>query len=263
MRKHPDSSLNELLSLMATLRDPEKGCPWDKAQTFETIVPHTIEEAYEVAEAIEQGEVNAIRSELGDLLFQVVFYAQMAKEKGWFDFADIADGITEKMQRRHPHVFGDMVISSEAEQARVWDSIKQAENPQTASVLDGVGKGLPAIIRARKLQSKAARSGFDWPDHKGVIDKIDEEIAELKQAIEIGKQNDIESEMGDVLFVCVNLCRHLSIDPEIALGKTSGKFVRRFKHMEELAAAQNCSIETLALEEQEAMWQQAKRDLAE
>lgn len=261
------NSMQALIELMARLRDPQTGCPWDQAQTMASIVPHTIEEAYEVAEAIEAGNWQEIRSELGDLLFQVVFYARIAQELGKFDFADIASGVTEKMIRRHPHVFGDAKINSTEEQSQLWENIKAEERTSDAgppaSVLDGIGEGLPSTVRARKLQNRAARVGFDWPDHHGVVDKIAEELQELEDAIAAGNQDEVESEMGDILFVCINLSRHLKVDPDAALRRTSRKFVQRFQLMEQMAQAQSTELADLPLEQQEALWQAAKRRLAD
>ena len=257
----------DLLALMSSLRDPDTGCPWDKAQTFETIVPHTIEEAYEVADAIESGSVEDIRDELGDLLFQVVFYAQIAQEKSLFDFDDVVAGITDKMTRRHPHVFAQTKIDNVDEQSRLWNEIKSQENQHKVngdeSKLDGIVTGLPATVRAKKLQGRAARSGFDWPDSKGVFEKLDEELNELNEAITQGNQSEIENEMGDVLFVCINLCRHLKVDPDTAIRSTSRKFEQRFRLMEKLAMQTSERLEELSLDEQEGLWQDAKQKLAQ
>ena len=256
--------VEKLLDVMAQLRDPETGCVWDKQQTYKTIVPHTIEEAYEVAEAIELENYNELKAELGDLLFQVVFYAQIAKEEGRFNFYDIAESIAEKMIRRHPHVFGDHKIDNVHEQKKLWDEIKRNEksgtNPQQlASALDGVNTMQPAVAVARKLQTKAARVGFDWPDHQGTLHKIDEEIEEVKDAIDSGCHDKITDEVGDVLFAAVNLARKLGVDPEVALRSTNRKFEQRFKAMEQLARDQQSEFSKLTLEEQEALWVKVKQ----
>ncbi|RMD64153.1 MAG: nucleoside triphosphate pyrophosphohydrolase, partial [Alphaproteobacteria bacterium] len=222
----PDGSpMDRLRAVMARLRDPDTGCPWDEAQTFRTIAPYTIEEAYEVADAIEQDDMAALKDELGDLLFQVVFHARMAEEAGFFDFDDVAAGIADKMVRRHPHVFGDARVASAAQQTVAWEELKAAERAAKArgagrmpSVLDGVAAGLPALTRARKLQARAARVGFDWPRATQILDKSAEEIDELRAEVAAGSGLDrVEDELGDLLFAIVNLARRLDIDPEAAL----------------------------------------------
>lgn len=261
-----DKPMDELLAVMAKLRDPQNGCPWDLEQTFRTIVPHTIEEAYEVAEAIERDDVAAIKDELGDLLFQVVFYAQMGREAGWFDFQDIAAGMVEKMIRRHPHVFGDATITSAAAQTEAWEAQKAHERAakmpdanRVPSVLDGITTTLPALSRAVKLQKRAARIGFDWPDAMQVLDKIAEEIDEVREEIAQGAELDrTEDEMGDLLFACVNLARKLEIDPEQALRRGNRKFERRFHSIEAGLAAAGRKPGEADLEEMEALWQRAK-----
>jgi MazG family protein len=220
-------ALEGLLDIMAKLRDSERGCPWDKAQTFRTIAPYTIEEAYEVADAIERGDMEALREELGDLLFQVVFYAQMAREAGLFDFAHIAGDIAEKMVRRHPHVFGPARVDSVAEQTQAWEAHKAEERTAKAvalhepSVLDGIPPALPALTRAEKFQKRAARVGFDWPQAAQVLAKIDEELAEFRAELGAAKGLEqaarLEDEIGDLLFALVNLARHMEVDPEQAL----------------------------------------------
>ena len=256
--------IEKLLDVMAQLRDPETGCVWDKQQTYKTIVPHTIEEAYEVAEAVELEDYEELKAELGDLLFQVVFYAQIAKEEGRFTFHDVAQGIADKMVRRHPHVFDDHKVEDVQEQKRLWDEIKRNEksdkNPQQfVSVLDGVNTLQPAVAVARKLQTKAARVGFDWPDHLGTLHKIDEEIEEVKEAIDSGCHDKITDEVGDVLFAAVNLARKLGVDPEAALRSTNRKFDQRFKAMEQLARDQQSEFSKLTLEEQEVLWVKVKQ----
>ena len=257
--------IDELLSIMARLRSSEGGCPWDLEQTFATIAPYTIEEAYEVADAIEKGDMSELRDELGDLLFQVVFYAQMAKEAGEFTFDDVARGICEKMLRRHPHVFGNAEEISAGAVKGQWEEIKAKERaakgdttPQ--SILDDVPLALPALTRALKLQSRAARVGFDWPDIANVIDKLNEEMLELSQELAKGGDKDrLEDEFGDILFVYANLARHLDIDPEAALRRTNAKFRRRFGYVEQSLAAEGRSPEQSNLEEMDALWNAAKQ----
>jgi MazG family protein len=259
-------SMNRLLEIMARLRDPRSGCPWDIEQTFATIAPHTIEEAYEVADAIAQGDMAALKDELGDLLFQVVFYSQMAKEDGAFDFDAVAAAITEKMIRRHPHVFGEATVETADAQVAAWEATKERERRDKAegrlpSALDGVALALPGLTRAAKLQKRAARVGFDWPEAAQVLDKIDEEIAEVRHEIAQGAPKDrLEDEVGDVLFACVNLARKLGIDPETALRRTNAKFERRFRHIEAALAAQGRSADAATLDEMEELWVAAKRE---
>lgn len=245
-------ALNRLLSIMATLRDPERGCDWDKAQTFATIAPYTVEEAYEVHDAIERGALDELRDELGDLLLQVVFHARMAEEAGEFDFDDVANAIADKMERRHPHIFGD---ESGAMGERRWEALKAAERDAKGaeSALDGVALALPALMRSAKLQKRAARVGFEWHDIKGPMEKLAEEFEELDQA-----QSDEEREMeaGDVLFVVVNILKRYGVDPEAALRASNAKFEKRFRGMEALAGG---SIDGLSLDEQEALWQKVKK----
>jgi ATP diphosphatase len=233
---------------MAQLRHPEKGCPWDVEQSFATIAPYTIEEAYEVADAIERNDLPALKDELGDLLFQVVFHARMAEEAGRFSFDDVAAAISEKMLRRHPHVFGD------AEKPD-WEGIKalEREGNADASALGGVALGLPALLRAEKIQKRAARTGFDWPDAEGAKAKIFEEIAEVEAAAD---QDAREDEIGDLLFAVVNWARKIDIDPEAALRRATAKFDRRFRAMESMAGD---AFSRLDLEAMEALWQEAKR----
>ena len=232
------NGIQDLIGIMERLRDPERGCPWDRVQTFRTIAPYTIEEAYEVADAIEREDLRALVDELGDLLFQVVFHAQIACESGAFRFDDVVEAITGKMIRRHPHVFGDADGSiGVAEQSRTWEEMKAAErsadgSAETQSLLDGVPVTLPALTRAVKLQRRAARCGFDWPDSGEVLDKIAEEIGELKEAMRAGGRAEIESELGDLLFTVANLARHLGADPESAARAANRKFERRFRDLE-------------------------------
>ena len=229
------AAIESLLDIMARLRNPESGCPWDVQQDFKSIAPYTLEEAYEVVDAIEQDDRAGLQGELGDLLFQVVFHAQMASEAGWFDFQDVVTGICSKMIRRHPHVFADEVIEDAEAQTRAWESHKEKERGTDGSALDGVPLALPALTRARKLQKKASRVGFDWPSIHGVADKVEEELEELNE--EIGRQaagGRLADESGDLLFAAVNLVRHAGVDPESALRQANSKFSRRFHQVEAL-----------------------------
>jgi ATP diphosphatase len=262
--------IDRLLQLMARLRDPAAGCPWDLEQNFRTIAPHTIEEAYEVADAIEQDDMAALRDELGDLLFQVVFHARMAEERGAFDFEAVAEAITGKMVRRHPHVFGEARVADAAGQTVKWEETKAAERAAAgpAGALDGVTRGLPALTRALKLQKRAARVGFDWVETIDILDKIEEEIGELRAELRIaaagcppGPAHDgVAGELGDLLFALVNLARRLEVDPEGALRQTNAKFERRFRRIEALLAADGRTPDQSSLEEMEEFWQQAKRE---
>ncbi len=257
--------ISRLLDVMARLRDPDHGCPWDVEQTFATIAPYTIEEAYEVAEAIADEDWPALCDELGDLLFQVVFYAQMAREREIFDFDDIATGVADKMVRRHPHVFGDEDIDSAAAQTLAWEAHKAAERRAKAggaeSVLDGIARGFPALTRARKLQARAARVGFDWPDPSPVIDKIKEEIDEFCAELAADAPRErLADEIGDLLFACVNLARHAEIDPEAALNQANAKFERRFRRIEALLADEGRRPDEATLDEMDALWDRAKAE---
>lgn len=239
--------------LMARLRGPD-GCPWDRAQTFATVAPYTIEEAYEVADAIAQDDMNALRDELGDLQLQVVFHARMAEERGAFDLAAVMNGMVDKMERRHPEIFGDAEGHATAgAKAASWDALKAAEKPAGSSALDGVALALPALMRAEKLQKRAARLGFDWPDVAGARAKVLEELAELDDAVD---SHDAHEEAGDLLFAVVNVLRKRGIDPEVALRDANMKFERRFRAMQ---AAAGDGFEALPLDAKEALWQQAKR----
>ncbi len=256
--------MQQLIEIMARLRDPEAGCPWDREQTFDTILPHTIEEAYEVADAIQRGDMGELRDELGDLLFQVVFYAQMASEAGRFDFNDIVAGICEKMLRRHPHVFGEEVVEDAEQQTRAWEKLKARERADkgdgsSVSHLDGVAKALPALLRSAKLQRRAAQVGFDWPDVSGVIHKIEEELEEVRDELkEERDQQRVEEEIGDLLFACVNLARHTGVDAEAALRGANGKFERRFLSIEQALAARGQTLQAATLDEMEQLWNLAK-----
>ncbi len=254
-------STDRLLRLMQQLRDPVNGCEWDCAQSFETIVPHTIEEAYEVADAVARGDVAGIKDELGDLLFQVVFQARIAEEAGLFDFAAVADGITDKLIARHPHIFADAAPEDAPREER-WERIKAAERKAlgAASALDGVALALPAALRAEKLQKRAARVGFDWPDTAGPADKLHEEIAELASA---GTDKERAEEAGDLLFAAINLVRAYGVPAEEALRAANAKFERRFKAMEELAKARGLDFSALSLDRQEALWSDVKASEAD
>jgi len=266
MTASPD--LPRLLDIMARLRDPEHGCPWDLEQSFSTIAPYTIEEAYEVAEAAERGEPEALKDELGDLLLQVVFHARMAEEARQFAFNDVARGIADKMVRRHPHVFADAEVEGAAAQTVAWEAQKAEERRARAvaaghpeSALDGVGLGLPALTRAEKLQKRAARVGFDWPSTPPVLDKIEEEIVELRTEIERnGAPERIADELGDLLFAVVNLARRLSVDPEQALRSANRKFERRFRGVEARLTATGTPITKATLDEMEAEWERVKAE---
>ncbi len=227
-------AIDRLIAIMNRLRDPERGCPWDLEQDFRTIAPHTIEEAYEVADAIERGDLGALRDELGDLLFQVVFHARLASEQDAFAFDDVVAAICDKLTRRHPHVFGEDRVAGSRDQTRAWERMKRDERAARgdAGTLADVPVALPALTRARKLGARAAAAGFDWPDAAGPRGKVDEELAELDQALRAGEAGRSEAELGDLLFSVVNLARHLEIDPETALRRANERFARRYRHVE-------------------------------
>ena len=255
------TQMQRLLRIMETLRDPQTGCPWDIEQTFATIAPYTIEEAHEVADAIARQAWGELPSELGDLLLQVVFHAQMASEAGVFTFADVARAICDKMIVRHPHVFGgESRDKSSSQQTLDWEKQKAAERGQDARILDGVAMGLPALTRAIKLQNRAARVGFDWPSTDEVLDKLREEIAELAQARASLSPDAIEDEFGDILFVMANLARHIKIDPEAALRRTNAKFTRRFARIEDWLREDGKTPATSDLAEMDSLWNRAKRE---
>ncbi len=267
----PSRDIHRLLAIMAALRDPQDGCPWDLEQTFATIAPYTIEEAYEVADAIERGDLVDLKDELGDLLLQVVFHARMAEEQGAFDFGGVVEAITRKLLRRHPHVFGDARHMAPAEVKALWDEIKQGEKAERRAArlaaghpepkdafLSGVPTALPALTRAGKLTAKAAKVGFDWPEAAQVVDKIREELGEVEEASATGERDAIEDEIGDLLFAVTNLARHHGIDPEAALRRTNAKFERRFGSVERALSAQGRSLADASLDEMEALWVAAK-----
>ncbi len=289
------SALPQLLTIMRRLRHPETGCAWDVKQSFQTIAPFTVEEAYEVADAIERNDLEDLCDELGDLLFQVVFHAQIATELGAFTFDDVAQSIVDKMIRRHPHVFGGVVYDTEEDLKAGWEAIKAEERrmklarhqppsaqiveaassasqdlppavPKPAlervSALDGIARNLPALKRADKVQKRCARIGFDWPDAGPVWEKLDEEIAEVREALASGNHDAVEDEIGDLLFTVVNLARHCSIDSEQALQRASAKFEKRFRRVEQLATAQAVSLQTLTLAQLDARWDTAKEEEA-
>lgn len=272
----PSRDISRLIEIMARLRDPETGCPWDVEQTFSTIVPYTIEEAYEVADAIERDDMVDLPDELGDLLLQVVFHARMAEEAGHFEFGDVVEAITKKMIRRHPHVFGPDSVRGKKLAKGMWEKIKAEEKAEKAarhaeaakaagvepgehpSLLDDVPRALPALIRAIKLQRKAARVGFDWDTAPPILDKIEEEIGELREAMQSGEDDKVKEEYGDLLFALVNLGRHLDVEPEAALEAANHKFFTRFRHIETALAARERSPADATLDEMEALWQEAK-----
>ena len=252
--------IDRLIAIMASLRDPARGCPWDKEQDFATIAPYTIEEAYEVADAIERADMAALKDELGDLLLQVVFHARMAEEAGHFAFDDVVAAIADKMVRRHPHVFGDAEIASVAAQNEAWEAHKAAERLASGtsdSVLDGVALALPALLRAAKVSRRAARIGFDWPDADSVIDKIEEELDEIEDEIDgEGPKAALEEEIGDLLFAAANLARKLEIEPETALRRATAKFEHRFRQVETLARERGIGRD---LDDLEDLWEEVKR----
>ncbi len=258
----PLPHMGSLLDVMAKLRDPENGCPWDIEQSFDTIAPYTIEEAYEVADAIARKDMQGLREELGDLLLQVVFHSQMANDQGLFEFEDVAQGISNKMIERHPHVFGETVFDSQEEQKAHWEMLKQQEREQKSaepvSAIDGVALALPALTRAEKIQKRASRVGFDWDELTPVLDKIDEELNELWQAAASKDEDAIEDELGDLLFTIANVARHMNVDPEQALKKATTKFEKRFKSIERALDAEGKVISDTSAEVLDQHWRRSK-----
>lgn len=270
----PARDINRLIEIMAALRTPGTGCPWDLAQSFKTIAPYTLEEAYEVADAIEREDLSGLKDELGDLLLQVVYHSRMAEEAGAFSFGDVVEGVSAKMIRRHPHVFGEASAETPGDVNVLWDRIKAQENANkgggNGSLLDAVPSAMPALVRAVKLQSKAAKAGFDWPDTGPVFEKLKEELGEFEAAARAldprgGTSDQTESavshvreEFGDILFVMANIARHLDIDPESALRDANRKFVRRFGHIEKRLAEQGRAPSQSTLGEMDALWDEAK-----
>ncbi len=257
------NTIDDLLDIMVRLRDPDDGCPWDREQTFASIAPYTIEEAYEVADAIARNDLTDLKDELGDLLLQVVYHARIAQESGAFDFAAVVAAICDKMTRRHPHVFGDeQVVHSAAAQTLAWEALKDAEtSDQSGSVLDGLPKALPALSRATKLGRRAARVGFDWRELAGPRAKVDEELRELDEAVVGASEDAIQAEMGDVLFALANVCRHLQLDPEACLRGANVRFEERFRRVEEKVGAAGGDWQAFDTEALEAFWQEAKSEL--
>lgn len=260
-------NLSRLLAIMAQLRDPLAGCPWDLKQTFASIVPYTLEEAYEVADAIERNDFEGLKEELGDLLLQVVYNAQMAQERHLFDFDDVARAVCDKLVRRHPHVFGNVRFDTEEEVSAAWEAHKLRERDaatnrnETASVLDGIAVVLPELVRAAKLQSRAARVGFDWPETHEIFFKIEEELEEVQQALESSETREhLQEELGDLLFAVVNLSRHLGINPEQALRQGNKKFERRFRSIEKRLAERGLEPSACTLTELDALWDEVKRE---
>jgi len=250
----------QLLEIMQRLREPEKGCPWDVKQDFSSVAPYTIEEAYEVADAIARGDMADLKDELGDLLFQVVFHAQMAREKGFFNFDDVHQAACDKMIHRHPHVFADLEIEDATHQTQVWENYKAEERKHKGehSLMDGIPAGMAELQRSVKIQKRAGKVGFDWASHGPVLEKFDEELVEMREAIASGDRDAMEDELGDLLFVATNLARQLDIDPGTALRRGNAKFERRFRAMEDVAGGQD-GLDATGLEEMEALWQKIKK----
>jgi len=260
--KKDNRDISTLLEIMATLRDPVRGCPWDREQDFGSIAPYTIEEAYEVADAIDRDNLQDLRDELGDLLLQVVFHARMAEEMGAFDFGDVVAAISDKMWRRHPHVFGTESVSSADAQREAWESLKAGERRERGeddSALAGVGQALPALARAEKLGKRAARVGFDWPDGSGALAKVREELDELTTATERARPDEITEEVGDLLLACSSLARHCGVDPEHALRQACRKFEARFRRVEQSVRSENLNWQKLSAAELDHLWENAKK----
>ena len=261
--------MQQLLDIMRALRNPDSGCPWDLQQNFQSLIPYTIEEAYEVADAIERNDLDDIKSELGDLLFQVVFYSQLAAEQQGFDFNDVAQAISDKLIRRHPHVFAGIKVKDAKEQTKEWEKLKQQERKAKAgnnsvelSHLDDVSRTLPSLMRAEKLQKRAAREGFDWPDVSGVMAKVYEELNEVQQELdaEVQEQTKLEDEIGDLFFSCINLSRHAGVDAEHSLRKANLKFERRFRELEKKANTQGLKMHEMKPDELENLWDEVKTE---
>jgi len=250
--------LSELIKIMAALRG-EKGCPWDREQTRDSLKPFIIEEAYEVLEAIDEGNPEAVKEELGDLLFQIVFQSRVAEENGEFGISDVIETIAKKMINRHPHVFGDTTCETPEEVIMNWEEHKKREGKQRASILEGVPKELPALLRAHRLQSRASRVGFDWDKAEDVLAKLDEEVAEFKDAVRRKEEGNIEDELGDILFMIVNISRFIGVNPEDALRKTISKFISRFRYIEMAAADRGKKLTDMSLAEMDALWDEAKK----
>lgn len=262
MTPDPNDGFDALVQVMARLRDLQTGCPWDREQTPQTLKKYVIEEAYEVVEAIDSGQPDKLREELGDLLLQVVFHAQLASEDGLFDINDVSRVIVEKLIRRHPHVFGDVAVSGSDEVLTNWEQIKRGEAgyEDRQSILDGIPAGLPALMRASEVSKRVVKVGFEWPTVNEVLDKVDEELAELRTEIAAGETERMADELGDLLFTLVNVGRQLKIDPEDALRRMTGRFAARFRHIEAHAEVTGRSLNDLPLDEMEAVWQRAKRE---
>lgn len=254
--------IDRLQEIVARLRAPD-GCPWDREQTHQSLRSALIEETYEVVDAINRSDDANLREELGDLLLHVIFHSQLAEERGVFDFEQVAGDICEKLVRRHPHVFGDQLASDTEEVLKQWEQIKRAEKGADASMIDGRDSALPALMRAQNVQKKAARVGFDWPDTTGVLEKLDEEIREVREAVETGNAPDIEEEIGDLLFTVVNLARKFKVDAESALSASTSKFIRRFQDVEASLAAEGRTMDTESLAELDARWNRAKSTAAQ
>ena len=262
-RKECRFPMDELVNILVRLRS-NNGCPWDREQDHHTLTRYLVEETYEVLETIQQEDMYKLCEELGDLLLQIVFHAQIAKERGYFDINDVVDGVSRKMVRRHPHVFGDLHLENSDEVRATWEEIKQTERGGDAgsngSILDGVPHGLPALLHAYKIQARAARAGFDWPDYKGALKKLEEELCEWKEALESGNRNQLKQETGDILFATVNVARKLEIDPELALVTTNGKFHRRFRYIEVKTAEKGQELTDMTLDEMDFFWEQSKKE---
>ena len=255
---YDDVDIQPLVDVMKVLREPG-GCPWDREQTHDSIRGNMIEEVYEFLEAVDNDDTDGMREELGDVLMQVVFHARMAEEAGRFDLQDVIDEVTDKLIRRHPHVFGDVTVENSAEVLQNWDQIKKQEKTERTHVLDGIAQGLPALLRAYKLQGKAAKVGFDWQDKAAVWAKVEEEIAELQEALQAGAHQAAEAELGDLLFAIVNYARHNKIEPETALNGTNNRFAKRFAYVEKQVQASKRNWQDFTLEELDAFWKEAKK----